>query len=122
MKRKKIFEASDSTDSDDGFFEAISAIHSPEEAKNFLEDLCTPSEVQAMKDRWKVVDLIYKNIPYRKIYEATGVSATTVGRVARCFVMGTGGYLLIYKRLQKRKGNEKIPVKNSATKKRPTKQ
>jgi TrpR-related protein YerC/YecD len=118
MKRKKIFEIDQSIEIDDEFFEAISSIRSTEEAKNFLEDLCTPAELQAMKDRWKVIDLIHKNIPYRKIYEITGVSATTVGRVARCFLMGSGGYSLIYKRLQKRKNHEKIQVKNSTTKER----
>lgn len=85
---------------EDKLFKAISAINSEEEAKKFFEDLCTPAEIQAMADRWRVVKLIKQKKPYRKIYEDTGVSSTTVGRVARCLSYGSGGYELIYERLK----------------------
>lgn len=88
-------------------YEAIAALQSAEEARQFLHDLCTPGEVQAMTDRWKVVDLIKTGKPYRKIYDETGVSSTTVGRVARFLTMGAGGYELIYNRLKQKKKDEK---------------
>ena len=51
-----------------------------------------------MNDRWRVIPLIKQNIPYRQIHEETGVSVTTIGRVARCLHLGQGGYDLLYSR------------------------
>lgn len=79
-------------------YKAIALIENAEEARQFFEDLATPAERQALADRWQVVSEIKKAKPYRKIYDETGVSVTTVGRVARCISMGTGGYNLIYDR------------------------
>ena len=84
-----------------GLYKAISVIKTEEEAKIFFRDLCTPTEIQAMADRWRVVPLVKQKKPYRQIYEATGVSMTTIGRVARCLMLGFGGYDLIYQRLKK---------------------
>ena len=38
-------------------------------------------------------------LPYRKIHEITGVSVTTIGRVARFLIAGNGGYQTALKRL-----------------------
>jgi TrpR-related protein YerC/YecD len=58
----------------------------------FLEDLCTPSELTALADRWHVALLLEQEIPYRKINELSGVSTATITRVARCLEYGSGGY------------------------------
>lgn len=60
--------------------------------KAFLNDLCTPAELAAMIDRWRIVPLIAEGVPYRQIHERTGVSVTTIGRVARALDYGAGGY------------------------------
>jgi len=78
-------------------------LKTPKEVKQFFEDLCTPTERQAIIDRWRVVPYIKAGVPYRTIYEKTGVSVTTVGRVARCITEGEGGYDLAWERLQKKK-------------------
>lgn len=83
-------------------FEAITSIHTVEEAQQFFRDLCTPTEIQAMADRWLVVGAIKENKPYRQIYDETGVSVATVGRVARSLMLGEGGYNLIFSRLEKK--------------------
>jgi TrpR-related protein YerC/YecD len=57
-------------------------------------------ELESMADRWRVLDALKQGKPYRKIYEETGVSVTTVGRVARSVMLGEGGYSLIYERLK----------------------
>ena len=36
---------------------AILALRSVEECRSFFRDLCTPAELQAMADRWAVVEL-----------------------------------------------------------------
>ena len=80
---------------------AISLLETEEEALNFFTDLCTPAELESMADRWQVVPLLRQGIPYRTIHEQTGVSVTTITRVARSLSFGTGGYSLIADRAEK---------------------
>lgn len=82
----------------DAFYEAIASIETKEEAQRFFEDLCTPAELEAMNDRWQVLPLVQAGQAYRDIHDATGVSVTTIGRVARALRFGTGGYTLILNR------------------------
>lgn len=79
--------------------EALLSLQSPREVRQFLEDLCTPAEIEAMVDRWRVAQLLDQGYTYRDIRELTEVSVTTVGRVARCMEMGTGGYRTVLDRL-----------------------
>ncbi|MEN1942481.1 YerC/YecD family TrpR-related protein [Luteimonas sp. MJ293] len=72
--------------------EALSVLDKPEEVAAFLRDLCTPAELEAMADRWRVVPLLLERVPYREIHERTGVSVTTIGRVARTIEYGEDGY------------------------------
>ena len=58
--------------------------------EDFLVDLCTPAELEALSDRWGVVPLLARGVPYRSIHDQTGVSVTTIGRVARCLESGSG--------------------------------
>lgn len=80
---------------------AILTLHSIEECRAFFRDLCTPAELQAMADRWAVVEHLRRGLPYRDIHRLTGVSLTTIGRVARYLAQGAGGYLLALERMQK---------------------
>ncbi|MDH4256891.1 MAG: YerC/YecD family TrpR-related protein [Gammaproteobacteria bacterium] len=77
---------------EDELFEAVNSLRSVEECRNFFRDLCTPAELQALVDRWQVVELLQQDLPYRKIHDLTGVSVTTIGRVARFLYDGFGGY------------------------------
>ena len=77
---------------EDALFAALGAMQDTREVRCFLEDLCTPAELQALVDRWQVVEYLQKDLPYRKIHDLTGVSVTTIGRVARCLSEGAGGY------------------------------
>ena len=70
----------------------IDRLRGPTEVRAFLEDLCTPAELESMTDRWRVVPLLAQGIPYREIHERTQVSVTTIGRVARTIEFGAGGY------------------------------
>jgi TrpR-related protein YerC/YecD len=82
---------------------AISLLRTPEECRAFLKDLCTPAELQAMADRWTVVDYIKRGLPYRRIHQLTGVSVTTIGRVARFLAEGHGGYETASQRVEERR-------------------
>ena len=80
-------------------YQAILALRAPEECRAFFRDLCTPAELQALSDRWAVVELLQRELPYREIHRLTGVSLTTISRVARYLVAGNGGYVLASERL-----------------------
>jgi TrpR-related protein YerC/YecD len=73
-------------------FDAVISLQSTTECRLFFKDLCTPAELQALVDRWQVVEYLQQDLPYRKIHDLTGVSVTTIGRVARCLSDGSGGY------------------------------
>lgn len=75
-----------------GLANAIAALGHPEQVAAFLQDLCTPAELEAMTDRWRVVPLLLEGVPYREIHDRTLVSVTTIGRVARTLDHGAGGY------------------------------
>ena len=81
--------------------EALLSLESAQEVRQFLEDLCTPAEVEAMVDRWRVAQLVDQGYSYRDIREMTEVSVTTIGRVARFIENGTGGYRTALDRLEK---------------------
>jgi TrpR-related protein YerC/YecD len=72
--------------------DALAALRDRDGMRAFLEDLCTPAELEAMSDRWRVVPLLLEGIPYREIHDRTAVSVTTIGRVARTLERGAGGY------------------------------
>jgi TrpR-related protein YerC/YecD len=73
----------------------VLTLRSVEECRAFLRDLCTPAELQAMADRWAVVECLRRGLPYREVHRQTGVSVTTIGRVARYLAQGNGGYALV---------------------------
>ncbi len=77
---------------ENALFAAVITLKSVGECRNFFKDLCTPAELQALVDRWQVVECLEQGLPYRKIHDLTGVSVTTIGRVARFLADGFGGY------------------------------
>jgi TrpR-related protein YerC/YecD len=82
-------------------FATMLTLKTVDEYRAFFRDLCTPAELQAMADRWAVVEWLQKGLPYREIHRLTGVSVTTIGRVARCLADGNGGYALAVTRQQR---------------------
>lgn len=64
--------------------QAFLTLRTPEEARDFLADLCTPAEVRAFVERLEVARLLDEGeLSYRQIAEKAGASTTTVVRVAR---------------------------------------
>jgi TrpR-related protein YerC/YecD len=62
----------------------ILALRTADEVRRFLYDLCTPKEIADLSDRWWVARLLDEGeLSYRDIHARTGVSVTTIGRVAR---------------------------------------
>ena len=81
-------------------YQAILTLKTADECRAFFRDLCTPAELQALADRWSVVELLRQDLPYREIHRLTGVSLTTIGRVARYLANGAGGYALAVRRVE----------------------
>lgn len=71
---------------------ALVSLDSAEAADALLQDLCTPRELDDLSQRLEVARMLDAGVSYARIQAATGASATTVARVARCLKYGTGGY------------------------------
>jgi len=64
--------------------DALVSVKGSDEMERFLIDLCTPAELRALSERWHVAKLLNAgDASYRDINAETGVSTTTIGRVAR---------------------------------------
>lgn len=83
--------------------DALLALQSRAEAEAFLADLCTPSEVRALSERWLVARLLNQGeLSYREIAQEASSSTATVVRVARFLKdMPYQGYRRVLDRLAK---------------------
>jgi len=99
MKQHDQSQKSDLRSAARSLSEALLCLENSQEMKQFLEDLCTPAEIEAMVDRWRVAQLVDQGYSYRDIRDITEVSVTTIGRVARFMEMGTGGYRTVLDRI-----------------------
>jgi len=100
MKSHRNISVSQEAQAERNLFAAVACLRSADECRAFFRDLCTPAEIQAMADRWAVVDWLMRGVPYREINRLTGVSVTTISRVARCLADGGGGYALVLRRIR----------------------
>lgn len=63
---------------------ALADVDQPDAMRAVLIDLCTPAELRALAERWRVAQMLSEGEKsYREISSETGVSTTTIGRVAR---------------------------------------
>ena len=101
MKLDRKYTEKQEREVEDKLFEAIKTLDGFEEYRSFFLDILTPAEFQAIKDRWAVAALLYEGYTYREINKISGVSITTVARVARFISNGSGGYQLALDRVKK---------------------
>ena len=80
---------------------AFASLKDPHDIANFLRDLCTIEELEELSNRWEVVEMLIQNMSYREISEKTGMSTTTVTRIAFWLKHGEGGYQKVLKNLKK---------------------
>ena len=78
----------------------LKELNSSKDIENFLLDLCTPSEIEAMEERWEVAQLLYEGkTTYRDIASKLNTSTATVTRVARFLFKETNqGYIKVLKK------------------------
>ena len=84
----------------DKLYEAILALENVEECKQFLEDLCSISEIMAMEQRYQVASCLHKGMIYNDILAETGASSATISRVNRSLQYGRGGYAIVFDRMK----------------------
>jgi len=92
MKRRSLKPESESAQVEESLCRALLTLDTVAEMRSFLRDLCTPAELEALIDRWRVVPYLLRGMAYREIHDRTAVSVTTIGRVARFLSQGNGGY------------------------------
>ena len=71
-------------------YEAILKLQDVDECISFIEDLCSPTELSAMEQRYEVMSLLLQNKVYLEILEKTSASTATISRVKRVMDYGTG--------------------------------
>mgnify|MGYP001226423501 FL=1 len=96
MKREQI----DKAHAED-LYAAILQLQTVKEVESFFFDLCTPTELEVIVDRWRVAQMLVRKMPYRQIAAETNVSTATIVRVARFLNNGNDGYRTIMRRLGK---------------------
>lgn len=96
MKRKRKAEPYDD------LFHAVLALDTVRECRRFFKDITTPAELKALSERWHVARLLDEGeLSYREIHDETGVSTTTITRVARFLGQEPNrGYRLLLDRLK----------------------
>ena len=75
-------------------YETILKLKDLDECCRFFEDLCTPTELQAMEQRFDVAVYLQQGLVYLDILEKTGASSATISRVRRSMLdNGAGGVM-----------------------------
>ena len=76
----------------DDMYRAILTLRTVDECKQFFDDLCTVTELQAMEQRYQVAQYLDAGLIYNDILERTGASSATISRVRRSMLEnGAGG-------------------------------
>lgn len=79
--------------------QAILALKSKNNAKRFLRDLMTEKEIEEFSNRLQAAQMLENDIPYSIIENKTGLSSTTIARVAKWLNGEEGGYKIILNKL-----------------------
>ena len=81
-------------------YKAVLTLETESEVKNFLEDICSMTEIMAMEQRFEVAKLLSEGLIYNAIMEKTGASSAIISRVNRSLQYGAGGYDTVFSRLK----------------------
>ena len=102
---RKITGSANEREDFDALYDAILQLKTREECRRFFRDLCTPAELLAFAERWRAARMLHEGkLSYREIHAETGISVTTIGRVARFLEQEPyQGYDLVLRRLKEKK-------------------
>ncbi len=94
MRKNKMTE----TSTMDELYHVVLSIDSQTTLRAFLEDLLTPTERQAISDRWQAAQRLNQGMTQREVAQELGLSVATVTRVARSLANQHGGYNALLKK------------------------
>ncbi len=79
--------------------QAILTLATENEVERFLRDLMTEKEIKEFANRLKAAEMLTEKVPYSAIRKETGLSSTTIARVAKWLNGKNGGYRTIINKL-----------------------
>ena len=75
-------------------YEMILKLKDLDECCRFFDDLCTPTELRSLEQRFDVAVYLQQGLVYLDILEKTGASSATISRVRRSMLdNGAGGVM-----------------------------
>ena len=75
-------------------YETILKLKDLDECCRFFDDLCTPTELRSLEQRFDVAVYLQQGLVYLDILEKTGASSATISRVRRSMLdNGAGGVM-----------------------------
>lgn len=83
---------------------ALARLDRTEDIALVMSDLLTPSEVEALGERWSIVRQLLAGKSQREVAAELGVSITTVSRGSRQLKYGQGGFQVALKALERKGG------------------
>ena len=72
-------------------YETIMSLKDIDECCRFFDDLCTPTELRSLEQRFDVAVYLEQGLVYLDILEKTGASSATISRVRRAMLDGGAG-------------------------------
>ena len=72
-------------------YETILKLKDLDECCRFFDDLCTPTELRSLEQRFDVAVYLQQGLVYLDILEKTGASSATISRVRRSMLDGGAG-------------------------------
>ena len=91
----------------DSLFDAILSLENREQCYAFFMDVCTMNEIASLSQRYEVAGMLRDKRTYLDISEKTGASTATISRVNRSLTYdGSGGYSIVFEKMNKEKENE----------------
>lgn len=82
-------------------YKVLLSLTTEDECKRFLRDLLTEPEIREFSNRWQVVKMLDRKIPYDTITKRTGMSSTTIARIQKWLTGPVKGYKNMLKKMNK---------------------
>lgn len=77
----------------DALIQALLSLKTADQARRFLRDLMTETELIEFGNRWKAARMLSDGKIYTEINRETGLSSRTIARISKWLTNGKGGYL-----------------------------
>jgi TrpR-related protein YerC/YecD len=86
---------------EDNLYAAFTALKNQQEFNLFMADLCSPTEIRFLNERWRIAKLLHENrLNQREIAKKNKFGTATITRVSRCLRENeSGGYNIVLGRV-----------------------